>query len=87
MTRLVYCPGVCRECGCTAVEPCPDGCFWVEDDLCSRCGWVEVQSGSLEEDAFRELCQEALVPLASTSGDGSALTDLAPARSNPSRRQ
>lgn len=29
--------GVCRVCGCTDRRACPDGCFWVELDLCSSC--------------------------------------------------
>lgn len=29
--------GVCRECGCTDLEACPGGCWWVEPDLCSAC--------------------------------------------------
>ena len=37
MTRLVYCPGVCRECGCTDEAPCEEGCSWIEPDLCSAC--------------------------------------------------
>jgi hypothetical protein len=41
MTALVYCPGVCRECGCTEERACVDdagaSCFWVEPDLCSAC--------------------------------------------------
>lgn len=28
---------VCRECGCTDDCACPEGCFWVEEDLCSAC--------------------------------------------------
>lgn len=28
---------VCRVCGCTYFTPCPGGCYWVEDDLCSTC--------------------------------------------------
>lgn len=28
---------VCRICGCTDERPCPDGCWWVEPDLCSTC--------------------------------------------------
>lgn len=28
---------VCRVCGCTQNNACLGGCFWVEDDLCSRC--------------------------------------------------
>lgn len=27
----------CRECGCTDTQACPGGCFWVDNDLCSRC--------------------------------------------------
>lgn len=27
----------CRICGCTWDNACPGGCYWVEDDLCSRC--------------------------------------------------
>ena len=41
MTRLVYCPGVCRECGCdhthACVDPVDGPCHWVEPDLCSAC--------------------------------------------------
>lgn len=27
----------CRHCGCTDVRACPGGCWWVGDDVCSRC--------------------------------------------------
>lgn len=27
----------CRVCGCTEFDPCEDGCWWVEGDLCSAC--------------------------------------------------
>lgn len=27
----------CRECGCSEEDACPDGCYWVEPDLCSSC--------------------------------------------------
>lgn len=27
----------CRVCGCTWDTPCPEGCWWVERDLCSSC--------------------------------------------------
>lgn len=27
----------CRVCGCDWNHPCPGGCWWVEDDLCSSC--------------------------------------------------
>lgn len=28
---------VCRVCGCTWTHACEDGCYWVEEDLCSAC--------------------------------------------------
>lgn len=32
---------VCRVCGCTQEHGCPpDGCSWVEADLCSACAEV-----------------------------------------------
>lgn len=27
----------CRICGCTFNNPCKGGCYWVEEDLCSKC--------------------------------------------------
>ena len=27
----------CRKCGCADLRACPGGCYWVADDLCSRC--------------------------------------------------
>lgn len=27
----------CRVCGCTDAAGCPEGCWWVEEDLCSSC--------------------------------------------------
>lgn len=29
---------ICRVCGCSDYIPCPGGCSWVEEDLCSTCG-------------------------------------------------
>ena len=31
--------GVCRWCGCTERDPCPEGCGWVnrEQTLCTSC--------------------------------------------------
>jgi len=37
---LIYCSENerrCRVCGCTWNNPCPGGCYWVEEDLCSQC--------------------------------------------------
>ena len=28
---------ICRVCGCSNEDPCEDGCYWVEEDLCSAC--------------------------------------------------
>ncbi len=30
-------PRTCRICGCTDKRACPDGCHWVDKDLCSKC--------------------------------------------------
>lgn len=30
-------PRKCRVCGCTDDRACPEGCYWVEADLCSEC--------------------------------------------------
>jgi len=27
----------CRECGCSDSLGCPEGCWWVQEDLCSEC--------------------------------------------------
>ncbi|WP_165072079.1 hypothetical protein [Paludisphaera rhizosphaerae] len=35
--KTPYLPGACRVCGCTWDNPCPDGCCWITDDLCSEC--------------------------------------------------
>jgi hypothetical protein len=32
----------CRECGCTDLSACTEGCSWVEDDLCSACATAEL---------------------------------------------
>lgn len=34
--------GTCRACCCTDDHACEGGCFWVEDDLCSRCAAIEI---------------------------------------------
>lgn len=30
----------CRFCGCSDNWACPEGCFWLETDLCTSCAWV-----------------------------------------------
>lgn len=27
----------CEGCGCCALHPCPGGCIWATDQLCSKC--------------------------------------------------
>lgn len=34
----------CRVCGCTEFTPCPDGCCWIEENLCSSCAEKEGDS-------------------------------------------
>ncbi|MGZ3272420.1 MAG: helix-turn-helix domain-containing protein [Caulobacteraceae bacterium] len=36
---------VCRVCGCWEREACDDGCWWVEQDLCSSCDASSGQVG------------------------------------------
>ena len=28
---------ICRRCGCSDSIACENGCYWIEDDLCSEC--------------------------------------------------
>jgi hypothetical protein len=34
---VIFDERACRVCGCTDMRGCPEGCWWVEDDLCSVC--------------------------------------------------
>lgn len=34
----------CRLCGCTEMQACPGGCWWVGEDLCSACADVGQQA-------------------------------------------
>lgn len=34
--------GICRVCGCTHHDPCPEGCGWAAEDLCTACAEREV---------------------------------------------
>jgi len=33
--------GRCRVCGCTELQGCEGGCYWVEEDLCSQCAHAD----------------------------------------------
>lgn len=35
----------CRVCGCTWNNACEGGCYWVEDDLCSKCAVADRLEG------------------------------------------
>ena len=30
-------PQLCRDCACSWYDPCPGGCAWAEEDLCTAC--------------------------------------------------
>ncbi len=40
----------CRSCGCDDFRSCPGGCYWVQQDLCSRCADEEGMEEEIEED-------------------------------------
>ena len=40
---------VCRVCGCSWFDPCPEGCRWVEPDLCSACVGKEQKTETEEK--------------------------------------
>lgn len=56
--RLPTCLGmVCRACGCSHNDACPEGCGWAEDGLCTACaalppGGVVVAGETREEPVF-----------------------------------
>jgi hypothetical protein len=37
----------CRECGCSDSLACPEGCWWVQDDLCSECA-ADLETAAIE---------------------------------------
>jgi len=49
--------GKCRICGCTDNHACPEGCFWVEDDLCSECA---IKLGIIKKELGCENCGEKI---------------------------
>lgn len=36
-------PATCRYCGCQEYMACPEGCWWIEEDLCSSCESLELK--------------------------------------------
>lgn len=47
----------CRVCGCTDDNACPGGCYWVEDDLCSRCADEAKVAATQSTDRLTEFCR------------------------------
>ncbi len=57
----------CRVCGCTDEHGCPEGCFWVAEDLCSACF---AKSGEIPAGRFEpgvKLIQEGRCPTGQTN--------------------
>lgn len=52
----------CRECDCTQDLGCPEGCWWVEWDLCSRCD----ATGAGEPDQVPAQLEQMTVALAAS---------------------
>jgi hypothetical protein len=47
----------CRHCHCTATDACPEGCHWVEPDLCSVCAeTVGLLAIAIQHFASRTVC-------------------------------
>lgn len=42
-------PRRCRVCGCTDEFGCPEGCWWVEEDLCSSCAEPQLRVSAYDD--------------------------------------
>ena len=52
----------CRGCGCTDERACPEGCSWVEPDLCSECAELEPDvPTNLQGPPYRQKARERQV--------------------------
>lgn len=66
----------CRVCGCTDDRACPGGCYWVEDDLCSRCAAMGKRESFITKvQAFISLFVEDFAAEVSLKIDGDDLED------------
>jgi len=54
----------CRICGCTQCTPCPGGCAWVEEDLCSACLTDARREAAVAERLVRHGMPPELAPTA-----------------------
>lgn len=52
----------CRVCGCTDDNACPGGCYWVEDDLCSKCAEADEGEPPTEQTELK-LIRVILLPV------------------------
>jgi hypothetical protein len=46
---------VCGVCGCSDNDACEDGCWWIAEDLCSRCGSESVE---ITDDGLQALAEQ-----------------------------
>ena len=44
----------CKYCGCDDYHACPGGCFWVEEELCSRCAEEVVKCKVCQHCSFQD---------------------------------
>ena len=51
----------CRVCGCTDLQACEGGCWWIEDDLCSSCVAASPVDRVIVERLARRLLEEVNV--------------------------
>ena len=56
----------CRVCGCTEDDPCQEGCWWVDWDLCSEC--QEQERALIEAAGFPRVIDEGHFELDQASG-------------------
>lgn len=45
----------CLGCGCNDGDSCPDGCFWVEPEICSNCVPIAAPPAHLQGVPVRRL--------------------------------
>ena len=62
----------CRVCGCTDECGCPEGCWWIEDDLCSSCGDKSGISEKAQQDIDELLADDKGVTAPKSEADSLA---------------
>ena len=51
----------CRICKCTEEEPCPEGCYRIESNLCSECGCACGNILKTQNEKTAKLCRRCYV--------------------------